>query len=125
MDRPRQQLWRIVELVCTVTVVAAVGWHFTGLLRNPQLWEQRFYINFGLVLVSALSYLLGLGSSGVFWHVLLRALRQRPASFGATLRAYYLGQLGRYVPGKVVGLVWRARLLTGPEVNGGVAILTV
>jgi len=56
--------------------------------------------------------------------VLLRALGQRPHPL-ATLRAYYVGQLGRYVPGKVVGLGMRARLLAGPGVRLGVAVLTV
>jgi glycosyltransferase 2 family protein len=50
--------------------------------------------------------------------------RQRPRGL-AVIRAYYVGQLGRYVPGKVVGLGMRAKLLTGPGVRPGVAVLTV
>src|SRR5439155_22890842 len=68
--------------------------------------------------------LLGLGCSAFFWHRLLRVLGQHPNGLGV-LRAFFVGQLGRYVPGKVVGVVVRARLLSGPGVRQGVAVLTI
>ena len=41
------------------------------------------------------------------------------------VRAYYVGQLGRYVPGKVVAVAIRAQLLSGPGVATPVAVLTI
>src|SRR5437868_4894811 len=99
----RQRLWRWAEAAITLAVVLAVGWQFAGLLRSPELWERPLHPDFGWVAASAALYVLGFSTSAVYWHLLLLALGQRPASVPATLRAYYIGQMGRYVPGKVVG----------------------
>jgi uncharacterized membrane protein YbhN (UPF0104 family) len=48
---------------------------------------------------------------------------QRPGVF-STLRAYYIGHLGKYVPGKAVALLMRASLVAGPDVRLGVAVIT-
>jgi uncharacterized membrane protein YbhN (UPF0104 family) len=71
---------------------------------------------------SASCYLLGQAFSALFWHRLLWRLGQRP-SLPATLRAFYVGQLGRYLPGKVWGLFLRGSILDGPGVRAGVAAL--
>src|SRR5437764_7793790 len=117
-------LWPAVKVVLVAAVVLAVGWQFVGILSKPALWEHPPRPHAGWLAVAALLYLVGLGFPALFWHRLLRVLGQRPRPL-ATLRAYYVGQLGRYVPGKVVGLAMRARLLTGPGVGFGVAVLTV
>lgn len=121
----RQRLWRGTEIAITLAVVLAVGWQFAGLLRSPELWSQPLHLDPAWLAASAVLYLLGITTSGLFWHQLLLGLGQKPTSLLATLRAYYVGQMGRYVPGKVVGVLWRSRLLRGPEVHGGVAALTV
>jgi hypothetical protein len=119
-----RRLWPAAKALLILAVVAAVAWQFYRTLRQPGLWEQPVRLRPGVLGAAAVLYLAGLGFSALFWHWLLRALGQRP-HFLATLRAYYVGQLGRYVPGKVVGLGVRARLLTGPGVRPGVAVLTV
>ena len=57
-------------------------------------------------------YLLGTLCCGVFWHRTLRALGQ-PVSLPQALRAYYIGQLGKYVPGKAMVVILRAGLVRG------------
>src|SRR5438270_7674707 len=103
-------LWPAAKVLLTVAVVTAVGWQFAGILRKPELWGRPLRPGPGWLAVAAALYLAGLSFSAVFWYWLLRALGQRPRAL-ATLRAYHVGQLGRYVPGKVVGLALRARLL--------------
>ena len=120
----RAWLWPTLKGVLGVTVVAAVGWQFAVVLRQPDLWARPLSLHPGWLAVAAALYLAGLLFPAIFWRLLLRALGQRPRPL-ATLRAYYVGQLARYVPGKVVGLAMRARLLTGPGVGMGVAVLTV
>jgi hypothetical protein len=44
--------------------------------------------------------------------------------FLQALRAYYLGLMGKYVPGKAYSLVLRADLARGPEVRTGLAGMT-
>ena len=130
-DRPRRawpriprRLWLAFKAVLVVAVVAAVGWQFAVVLRQPDWWTRPLRLEPGWLTAAALLYLTGLAFPALFWGLLLRSLGQRPRPL-ATLRAYYVGQLARYVPGKVVGLALRARLLAGPGVRLGVAGLTV
>lgn len=73
--------------------------------------------------LSALLYLAGLSASAWFWHHLLHTLGERPTLLAAT-RAYAIGHLGKYVPGKAWALLLRVDLVRGPRVRLGVAILT-
>src|SRR4029079_4656945 len=116
-----QRVWRVIEVAITLIVILVVGWQFATMLRNPELWDRSLHFHWGWVACSTLLYLAGISTSGIYWHYVLHRLGQRPASLLAKLRAYYIGQMGRYVPGKVVGVIWRSRLLRGPQVHGGVA----
>jgi uncharacterized membrane protein YbhN (UPF0104 family) len=69
-------------------------------------------------------YLLGLLPAGWFWHRVLLALGQ-DAKLGETLRAYYVGHLGKYVPGKAMVVVIRAGLIRSRRVDTGVAAVSV
>ena len=123
--RPRlRRLWAVVKALVVAAVVIAVGWQFASILDKPDLWSHPPQPQPGWLAAAAALYLVGLGYSALFWYILLRARGQRPG-VPATLRAFYVGQLGRYVPGKVVGLGLRARLLVGPGVRQSVAVLTV
>jgi uncharacterized membrane protein YbhN (UPF0104 family) len=61
---------------------------------------------------------------GLFWHVVLRALGQRPR-LAETLRAFYIGHLGKYVPGKAMVVVLRAGLVRSDRVDTTVAAVSV
>jgi hypothetical protein len=117
-------LWPAARGLLVAAIVAAVAWEFSRILRRPELWTQSWQLRPGLLATAAALYLGGLGFSVLYWNWLLRVLGQRPRAL-ATLRAYYVGQLGRYVPGKVAAVAIRARLLAGPGVRPGAALLTV
>src|SRR5262249_61529487 len=72
---------------------------------------------------AAVLYLAGLGFSMYFWFRLLRALDQQPA-LPTMIRAYYIGHLGKYVPGKAWSLLLRTTLAGGPRRPASVAALT-
>ncbi|MGE0606588.1 MAG: lysylphosphatidylglycerol synthase domain-containing protein [Pirellulales bacterium] len=55
-------------------------------------------------------YLLGILPCGMFWQRLLRAVGQENSLF-QTVRAYYIGHLGKYIPGKAMVIVLRTGLL--------------
>ena len=55
-------------------------------------------------------YLVGLLPAGLFWWRVLWVLGQK-TRFLDTMRAYYIGHLGKYVPGKAMVVVLRAGLL--------------
>jgi uncharacterized membrane protein YbhN (UPF0104 family) len=119
-----RRLWPAVRIILIIAVIIAVGWEFARILRAPELWVRPVRLRPGWLAAAAALNVLGLAFPALFWFVLLRALGQRPRPL-ATVRAYFVGQLGRYIPGKVIGLGLRARLLAGPGVGQGVAILTI
>jgi glycosyltransferase 2 family protein len=69
-------------------------------------------------------YLAGGVPCWIFWHQALRGLGQRPAPWDS-LRAYWIGHLGKYLPGKALVVVLRATLVRGPRVDGGIAAVCV
>lgn len=60
----------------------------------------------------------------MFWYAALRSLGQHPR-LGETLRAYYIGHLGKYVPGKAMVVILRAGMIGGDRVHRGVAAASV
>ena len=84
-------------------------------------WSQ---IQPGWLVLSALAYLVGTLPSWLFWHKTLEAMGQRPQHY-ASLRAYYIGHLGKYVPGKALVVILRAGLVRGPRVDTTVAATAV
>ena len=59
-----------------------------------------------------------------FWHRTMWHLGQRP-TFWETLRAYYIGSLGKYVPGKAMVVVLRTGLVRSERTDTTVAALCV
>ncbi len=76
--------------------------------------EQQFYSFWhaqpSWLLLASVSYIVGLIPAGLFWRECLRALGQ-PAPMLTTMWAYFLGHLGKYVPGKAMALVLRVGAL--------------
>lgn len=64
----------------------------------------------GWLAASGVVYLVGLLPAGMYWHRILRDLGQ-PVRLAEALRAYYIGHLGKYVPGKVTVVVLRVSLI--------------
>ena len=105
-----------------VLVVVLVFWFVRHTIYEAleQLAKQPLQLRFGWLAAAAGIYLLGLLPAGVFWHRLMITLGQ-DAGLGETLRAYYIGHLGKYVPGKAMVVVIRAGLIRSRRVNTGVA----
>lgn len=66
-------------------------------------WEPEW----GWLLIASLLYIFSFLPAAIFWRFALGYLGQKK-SFAATLYAYYLGLLGKYVPGKAAVVVIRA-----------------
>jgi uncharacterized membrane protein YbhN (UPF0104 family) len=64
-----------------------------------------------------------MGFSAVYWYRLLLGLGQQPSFVGA-VRAHFIGQMGKYLPGKAWALFLRASEIRGPSVRMGIAIMT-
>jgi glycosyltransferase 2 family protein len=113
--------WPVVKAVLAVAILLAVGRQFARDLGRLDLGQRALRFNW-LVLAGVL-YVAGIGLSALYWHRLLRGLGQRPSGW-AVVRAYYIGHLGKYLPGKAWALLMRTALAAGSGVRVGVAVLS-
>lgn len=129
--------WPVLKTLLAAAILVAVGWQFVRILQDPSLQaadpkHRPTYEIFRDTLLearpfwlvaSAVAYLVGLCFFLAFWALLLRSLGQR-ARPTAAIRAYFVGHLGKYVPGKAWALALRTLLVRGDGVRLGIAALT-
>lgn len=105
----RRRWWLpIVKLAIVVLVCVAVQ----GTVREAlgKLRDHSWQMNLGWLLVAGVLYVIAWMPMGWFWGQVLAALGQ-PIQWLETLRAYFVGHLGKYVPGKALVVVIRIGLL--------------
>jgi len=117
----RRLWWTVGKYLLAVAILVSVGWRFYQDLRDEPL--HRLTLRWPWLILSGTTYLLALGTSAGYWFLLLRSFGARPA-VAATLRAYFIGHLGKYLPGKAIALLMRGALVRGPSVRFSVAIVT-
>ncbi|HEX5442505.1 MAG TPA: lysylphosphatidylglycerol synthase domain-containing protein, partial [Pirellulales bacterium] len=78
----------------------------------------------GWLVAGGLLYLAGQFPWAVFWWRVLRVLGQ-PSGLFESLRAWYIGQLGKYVPGKAMVIVLRAGMLRAGGATAAAATVAV
>jgi uncharacterized membrane protein YbhN (UPF0104 family) len=117
----KRRWWPIVKAFLGLAILSWIGWRFYQDLSRPELYQQPLAI--GWLVPAAFCYLAGQSLSALYWRRLLGHLGHRPP-LAATFRAYFVGQLGKYVPGKALALVLRADFLRGAGVPAGLAGLT-
>ncbi|MGL6096696.1 MAG: lysylphosphatidylglycerol synthase domain-containing protein [Fimbriiglobus sp.] len=110
MFRNRKRMWLAVKTLAAGGLVAAVGWRFAGLLTQDGMIERLATARVGYLLPAGLLYLMAHLIWGAFW---VRLLRNQGGHVGwaAGLRAYFVSQFGKYVPGKAWVLLLRVALL--------------
>lgn len=115
--------------VFKVALLAAVAWGVHNTLYGA--WQKLQGEHWrptdlrpAWLLAAAGFYLLGQLGPGWFWYRTLRWLGQ-PARPLETLRAYYIGHIGKYAPGKAMVIVIRAGLLRGGGTTATAATVAV
>jgi uncharacterized membrane protein YbhN (UPF0104 family) len=121
MQQRRKWLWPVLKAALTVAILLAVGRQFYRDLQRPDLWQRPPHV--GWLLLAAALYLAGLAFSAVYWQRLLAAAGQQPPVLMA-VRAYYIGHLGKYLPGKAWALLLRTGLAHKHGVRLSVAAVT-
>ena len=110
-----------------VAIIAVVVW---GIVRavdhaRTELRTQQFDwqgLDVRCFLIAGSVYFVAQLPMGWFWQRTLRAFGQ-PISFYAAFRAFFIGHLGKYVPGKFLVVVLRSGLVAGADpVLAGVAV---
>ena len=108
----KKRLLPVIHFIWMSIVVNAQGslekYIETGLKNNLVLQEKNISLESALML--------GQFPSAVFWYAVLRRTDQ-DVSFGESMRAYYVSQLGKYVPGKWMVILLRRTLLHSREVG--------
>ena len=103
----------IVVLVCFfVRRNFMAGW--------TKLHQRPLQLNMAWLALSGGIYLLSLLPAGLFWRRAMMALGQRP-NVGESLRAYFVGHLGKYVPGKALVVIMRAGLVSSRRTDPVIA----
>ncbi len=112
----------VLLLAVKTAILVLVLWAVGDTLRKAagELSGYDWSLRWGWLAAAGLIYLVGLLPAGIFWWHVLRVLGQ-PVALGEALRAYYIGHLGKYVPGKAMVVVLRAGLVRGRGVNRAVA----
>jgi glycosyltransferase 2 family protein len=116
----KRWLWRGVKLAAALTVLLFVGWKFAEALA--ELDFSRLKPRPLWLIASGGLYLLALFASAWFWRHLHRQFGY-PMSLFAAVRAHYIGQLGKYVPGKAMALAIRSELVHAQGVPYGVSVI--
>jgi hypothetical protein len=116
-----RQAWPIVKALLWLVILFFIGRQFARDLQDPKLGQRTLHA--GWLILAGLLYLVGIGMSAWYWGRLLGHLGVRPP-LGPTLRSYYLGHLGKYLPGKAWALFLRSSLVSGHGVGPGMAALT-
>ena len=121
---PAQRSWWLLYFKLAVIVVVCVA--VSGTLRSgwAQLAEHDWQWNLPWLAAAGLLYLAGLVPMAWFWRRVLAALGQRPSWF-TTLNAYFLGHLGKYVPGKALVVVIRVGVIRRSVTSIRLAVASV
>jgi glycosyltransferase 2 family protein len=123
MSLSRKSVLLAVKTAAAVVLIAAVGRHFARLLDRPELREHPLTLRPEYLIPAGILYLGAHTLWGTFWVQLLR-------SQGANLpwltgiRAYFVSQFGKYVPGKVWVLALRVGMLRPLGLSPGVVAVT-
>lgn len=120
---PIWQRWAgpLAKLLLAAVILSFVGRQFYKDLSSPTVSELVWRP--GWLALSTVLYLGFLGSSCWYWRRLLRHFGAAPTLLAAA-RAYFVSQLGKYVPGKAWALLIRGALVRGPNLRLGLAVLT-
>ncbi len=120
--RRRKRLIALIKLL----IVAVVVWFIRGFVVEALegLAKHEYHVDFWWLAASGGLYLLGSLFCGIFWHRILRTLGQETPLL-RTLRAFYIGHLGKYVPGKAMVVILRAGMIRGPGVDASLAVVSV
>jgi uncharacterized membrane protein YbhN (UPF0104 family) len=101
-----QRRWLIWAFRIAVLVLVFLGVRGTVTSAVERLSQHEWHVRPAWLIASGMIYAIGLAPMAWFWWRTLDALGQ-PAPWSATLRAYFFGHLGKYVPGKALAVILR------------------
>ena len=121
---PPRRPWLGVAL--RLLIAGLVVWFLAATVRSAwgDLSDYRLRPRLGWLIAAGCLYLAGLLPCAWVWRRALTALGATPKGW-PLLRAYFVGHLGKYVPGKAMVVVLRAGLLRDAGANARAAAIAV
>ena len=117
MARVRIWLTRGWKPALALVIVVLVAWHFVRILARPELDPYPFALRFEYLVPAGLLYLGAHSCWAWFWVRLMRSQGVEVGFFDG-LRAYFVSQFGKYVPGKAWVILIRVALLREQKREG-------
>ena len=109
-----RRIWPYLKWGLFIVVLLFVGKRAIDLWRNSPKIDLRVDVRW--LVPAAGMYLVGWMPSVWFWRAMLKRMHQKVGWYDAT-RAYYVGHLGKYLPGKALVLVMRGTMLKEAGAN--------
>jgi len=103
-----KHLFATIKLLIFLVVCGVVGWELFK--AWDKIKEVQWTPNYPLLVLAGFCYAVAFAPAAVFWRYAMQSLGQKPGVYEA-FRAYYIGHLGKYVPGKAMVLIIRTGLL--------------
>ena len=110
----RLRAWPLIKWGLFLVVMYFVGKRAVVLWQNNA--QAKVNVDLRWLVPAAVMYLVGWMPSVWFWRAMLKRMHQKVGWYDA-LRAYYVGHLGKYLPGKALVLVMRGSLLKEAGAN--------
>lgn len=115
----------MLPLVKVLIVVAiGIGVHHTVRTGLNDLDKMMWEFHPGWLALAGALYLIAMVPAALFWRQVMRAIGQQ-ADRWETIRAYMIGHLGKYVPGKAMVIVLRTGLIRGHRVDTALAAIAI
>lgn len=127
--KTKSQLFRWTKIAIQAAILCLVVWGLWrtvsqahGTLLDKGIAWNRFDYRF--LTLAGLLYLVGMFPCAVFWQRVMGAMQQR-VPWNDAISAYFVSQLGKYVPGKVMVLVLRTALVRHHGVNYTLTVASI
>ncbi|MFI4875863.1 MAG: YbhN family protein [Blastopirellula sp. JB062] len=129
-EKPPQKSWKSwltlsAKIFIFLVVVAGIWYNIDRAVQDMSAHGNSVgAIRWSWLVVAGAIYALASLPMAAYWYCVLHALGQRP-SFGRAFRAFFVGHLGKYVPGKAMVVVLRTSLVQNEKVEKTVAAVSV
>lgn len=124
MHSPVRRIINVLKYVLAAAVIIGVSLYFYRVLSDPAFRSEGFVIRWQYLIPAGFLYILSHSIWATFWWQLLLSQGAKVTWF-VGMQAYFISQLGKYVPGKVWVIVLRMGLLGGTVPRRIVAITGV
>jgi len=117
----KKRLILAFKITIVLAVIGWVGWELCKLHdRWDEIREHQWNTNYLYLTLAGICYIIAYLPAAIYWRHVMQTLGQQPRWY-ETLRAYYIGHLAKYIPGKMGVLVVRVTLLNHKRTKISVA----